>query len=175
MLQTIIFSRFSSSFSKLEIDSARNWLKSSTVAVIPRHLFNISYSRSSGPGGQKVNKTSSKATVSLDPHQWLDSKSCFWIPGPIVKQIREKSLRYQTKNGGLLIQSDTSRSREINTDECFRKLLDNIKEVAFFPDEVSEEDKKKWEEIAVEQKEKRMFHKKRQSEKKKSRQKNFDI
>lgn len=175
MLRTLRSLRKLHSFSKVEIENARKWVQSSTSASIPRHLFNVSYSRSSGPGGQKVNKTSSKATISLDPGQWLDPTYCFWIPEPVLDQIKTNVIRYQTKNGGLLIQSDGSRSREVNTDECFRKLLDNIKEVAHFPDDVSEEDKKKWEELAVEQKEKRMFHKKRQSDKKKLRQKKFDL
>lgn len=74
-----------------------------------------------------------------------------------------------------MVQSDGFRSRDVNTDECFRKLLQDIKNNVHFAEEVSEEDRKKWEELAVDQKEKRMFHKKRQSDKKKLRLKNFDI
>lgn len=62
----------------------------------------------------------------------------------------------------------------MNTDECFRKLLQEIKDTTFFAGEVSEEDKKRWEEIREDAKEKRMFNKKKQSDKKKSRQKKFD-
>lgn len=74
-----------------------------------------------------------------------------------------------------MIQSDSSRNRETNTDECFRKLVQAIKETAHFEAEVSEEDKRKWAEIAEEQKEKRLYHKKKQSDKKKLRQKKFDV
>lgn len=175
MLATLRQCRFLSTFTKTEIDAARKWLESSTQASIPRHLFTISYSRSSGPGGQKVNKTSSKATVALEPDQWLNSDACYWIPAPVLDQIKNSAIRHQTKTGGILVQSDSSRSREANTDECFRKLLQDIKENVHFAGEVSEEDKQKWEQLAADQKEKRMFHKKRQSDKKKLRQKKFDI
>ncbi|KAG2731579.1 hypothetical protein G9P44_005166 [Scheffersomyces stipitis] len=127
-----------------------------------------------GAGGQKVNKTSSKATVALEPSQWLDPQYCYWIPLPVRRQISAKKIRYETKKGGILIQSDTTRNRDVNTDECFRKLLQEIKDTTFFAGEVSEEDKKRWEEIREDAKEKRMFNKKKQSDKKKSRQKKFD-
>lgn len=158
-----------------EIAAARLWLDSFPHTSIPRSNFDISYSRSSGPGGQKVNKTSSKATVAAEPHVWLNPHYCSWIPGPIRDQIAQKKLRYETKHGGILIQSDTSRSREVNTDECFRKLLHEIKTIVHFEGEVSSEDKKKWAALAVELKKRRLEDKKRQSEKKKLRLKSFDL
>lgn len=156
------------------IASAKEWLKSFKDSDIPRHAFEIGYSRSSGPGGQKVNKTSSKATVLMEPSKWMDPAYCYWIPEPIRDQIKNK-LRYETKLGGLLIQSDTSRNRDVNADECFRKLLADIKDNVFFEEEPSEEDQKRWEEIRADRKEKRMFNKKRHSDKKKGRSKKFDI
>ncbi|KAK6198768.1 uncharacterized protein RJT21DRAFT_122398 [Scheffersomyces amazonensis] len=161
-------------FNKQDIEKARKWLDSATIDSIPTKIFEISYSRSSGPGGQKVNKTSSKATISLEPHQWLNSQFCYWIPKPILAQITSKPIRYETKTGGILIQSDTSRNREINTEECFKKLLTAIKERAEFAGEVSEEDIEKWEQIKEEVNEKRLYSKKKSSDKKKNRSKKFD-
>ncbi|RLV96281.1 Peroxiredoxin-5 mitochondrial [Spathaspora sp. JA1] len=137
-------------------------------------LFDISYSRSSGPGGQKVNKTSSKATIALGPGQWLIPATCYWIPQPIQHQLKENKIRYETKVGGLLIQSDVFRSRDDNASECFKKLLDEIKSKVYFPGEISEEDKQKWERLEKLSKERRKLQKKQHSEKKKSRSKNFD-
>lgn len=171
----IRFLRYQSTYTKAEIDNAREWISKFDHTKIPRTIFGISYSRSSGPGGQKVNKTSSKATVSLEPHQWLAPQFCYWIPKPILSQLATKKLRFATKTGGILIQSDLSRHRESNTDECFRKLLQEIKDIVHFEAEVSEADKKKWREIAEEVKEKRLYQKKKQSDKKKLRQKRFDI
>lgn len=122
-----------------------------------------------------MNKTSSKATISLEPGEWLNASHCFWIPQPVMDQISKSAIRHQTKSGGILIQSDSSRSRDVNTDECFRKLLEDIKQHVYFAEEVSEADKKKWEDIAFEQREKRMYHKKKNSDKKKLRQRKFDI
>ncbi|GEQ70972.1 hypothetical protein JCM33374_g4653 [Metschnikowia sp. JCM 33374] len=154
---------------------AKKWLEEFQPDKIPRTQFAISYSRSSGPGGQKVNKTSSKATVSLEPFQWLNPKICSWMPAPVLGQVAQTNFRYQTKMGGLVIQSDSSRNREVNTDECFRKLLREIKEVVYFEEEASEEDKKKWQKIAAQSKESRLQDKKRHSDKKKARSKKFDI
>lgn len=160
------------SFSKEEIEEAKRWLDN---PQINRAVFEITYSRSSGPGGQKVNKTSSKATVALEPWKWLNPQFCFWIPKPILAQIEEKRIRYHTKLGGLLIQSDRSRNREDNTADCFKKLGDEIRRVVEFEGKVSEEDKAKWEELAKVSKERRMEQKKRQKEKKQGRSKKFDL
>lgn len=170
----VSFPRFLSTCSEEDINKAKAWLLTFKGSEIPRDFFDISYSRSSGAGGQKVNKTSSKATVALEDHRWLDPQFCYWIPKAVRTQLSEKKIRYETKMGGLLIQSDASRNRDVNTDECFRKLADEIKNTTYFAEEVSEEDKQRWEEIRADRKEKRMFNKKRQSDKKKGRSKNFD-
>lgn len=39
-----------------ELKAARNWLKAYTVETIPKSIGEVSFSRSSGPGGQNVNK-----------------------------------------------------------------------------------------------------------------------
>ncbi|KAK6463339.1 hypothetical protein DFJ63DRAFT_312656 [Scheffersomyces coipomensis] len=165
----------STEFSKDEVEKARSWLNSVTIEHIPTKIFDISYSRASGAGGQKVNKTSSKATVALEPHQWLNPQFCYWIPQPILSQISTKPIRYETKTGSLLIQSDASRNRDVNTGECFKKLLTAIKETVYFEGEVSQEDLEKWDQIKEDVKEKRLFHKKLKSDKKKNRTKKFDL
>lgn len=121
-----------------------------------------------------MNKTSSKATISLQPFQWLNPKVCSWLPVEIRSQLQQNALRYQTKTGGILIQSDVFRCREANTEECFRKLLSEIKSSVLFEGETSEEDKEKWQKLAKVRKEKNMENKKRQSEKRKWRSQKFD-
>jgi hypothetical protein len=39
-----------------ELRAARSWLADFTVDTIPRSVGDVSFSRSSGPGGQNVNK-----------------------------------------------------------------------------------------------------------------------
>ncbi|KAI5954782.1 hypothetical protein KGF57_003805 [Candida theae] len=158
-----------------EIAQSKEWLDTFDSSQIPRHLFSISYSRSSGPGGQKVNKTSSKATVALGEGEWLQSSTSYWIPSPIRQQLQENPIRYETKSKGLLIQCDTSRSRDQNTEECFSRLLAEIKSKVYFPGEVKEEDKAKWVQLEADFKERKKFNKQKQSEKKRNRVKKFDL
>lgn len=160
------------SFTKQEIEEAKRWLDAPSIN---KSVFEITFSRSSGPGGQKVNKTSSKATISLEPWKWLNPQFCFWIPKPILAQLSEKRIRYHTKLGGLLIQSDRSRNREENTADCFKKLGDEIRRVVEFEGEVNEEDKAKWDELAKVRKERMVEQKKRQKEKRQGRSKRFDL
>lgn len=157
------------STSRDEIEIAQKWLKSFTVSQIPPNVFELSYSRSSGPGGQKVNKTSSKATLSMEAEQWLNPKYCYWIPLAIRHQIGTNKIRYETKNGGVVIQSDANRNRDVNAAECYRKLLTEIREKVVFEGETSEEDLKRWDGIKEERAEVRLYKKKKQSEKKKLR------
>ncbi|KAI5955843.1 hypothetical protein KGF54_001345 [Candida jiufengensis] len=163
------------SFTIEEIQKSKDWLENATPSIIPKHLFSITYSRSSGPGGQKVNKTSSKATISLEPGTWLDSSTCYWIPSPILSQLQNKPIRYETKSKGILIQCDTSRSRDLNTEECFSRLLEEIKSNTYFETEATEEDKLKWELLEEDFKERKKFNKKKQSDKKRKRSKKFDF
>lgn len=66
-------------FTKDEIIQAKSWLDNlSTDSLPPVSKFAISYSRSSGPGGQNVNKVSTKSTVKLASSLWNSSAS--WIP-----------------------------------------------------------------------------------------------
>lgn len=162
-------------FSEEDINKAREWIDTFSTTQVPSNIFEISFSRASGAGGQKVNKTSSKATVALGADEWLNPQFCYWIPKAIRAQLKDNKIRYETKTGGILVQSDATRNRDTNTDECFRKLVQEIKDSTFFAGETSEEDKKRWDEIKDDRKEKRLFNKKRQSDKKKNRSKNFDV
>jgi hypothetical protein len=49
-----------------DLELARQWLRSFDSHTIPRHLGQISFSRSSGPGGQNVNKSVHVRSPSLD-------------------------------------------------------------------------------------------------------------
>lgn len=56
-----------------DLELARQWLRSLTIHSIPRHLGQVSFSRSSGPGGQNVNK--SVSTRKLFPFLFLSVSS----------------------------------------------------------------------------------------------------
>ncbi|KAF9238541.1 hypothetical protein BU15DRAFT_47558 [Melanogaster broomeanus] len=102
---------------------ARSWLSSfRAAATIPKHLAELSFSCSSGPGGQNVNKLSTKVTARCR----LDAP---WIP----LWARESLMRspYYTKSShSLLMTSSTSRSQASNVDDVLSKLHALIAESA---------------------------------------------
>ncbi len=83
---------------------------------IPWSELQFSYSRSSGPGGQHVNKTNTKATLKWDVQQTEA------LP-PSVKQRFEKHWGARiNKEGVLVISSEESREQRSNMEACLAKL-----------------------------------------------------
>lgn len=64
---------------------ARLWLDGFTLDDVPKDELDVSYARSSGPGGQHVNKTNSKAVVRVDVHK------AKWLP-PFVLPALQKTV-----------------------------------------------------------------------------------
>jgi ribosome-associated protein len=83
---------------------------------IPFDEFAITFVRSQGPGGQNVNKVSSKVVL-----QWsvATSKS---LPEPVRQRLRECARGYISKTGLLTVTSQRSRHRQINREDCLKKL-----------------------------------------------------
>ena len=94
---------------------------------IPLSEFEFSYVRSSGPGGQNVNKVNSKAVLrwNLFQNETL----------PLEVKIRLQSQQGSkiTKEGDLLISSDIYRDQIRNREECLKKLRDIIATAAVKP------------------------------------------
>ena len=94
---------------------------------IPESEFTFAFSRSGGPGGQNVNKVSSKAQLT-----WNVTQS-----PSVPEDIRERFLmRYQrriTKEGTLLITSQRYRDQGRNTQDCLHKLVELLLSVAVLP------------------------------------------
>jgi peptidyl-tRNA hydrolase ICT1 len=103
-----------------EQDTARTFLKRFNVSNIPRETCEVTFSRSSGPGGQNVNKLNTKATLRL-----RHSKAQ-WIPEFIRSQLSLHASAYVTKEGDLLMHSQRHRTQEQNKEDCFEKLADII-------------------------------------------------
>jgi hypothetical protein len=64
---------------------AREWLDNLDPSDIPKDAYDVSYARSSGPGGQHVNKTNSKAVVRLDLHKAKGR----WLPPFVVPELQK--------------------------------------------------------------------------------------
>ncbi len=83
--------------------------------ILPSRL-QWSFSRSSGPGGQHVNKTSTKATlrVHLDDLGGLDDAA--------RARLRSIASSWLAQDSDLVIQADESRSQIDNRDAALRRL-----------------------------------------------------
>ena len=77
--------------------------------------FNFSFSRSSGPGGQNVNKVNSKVTLHWDINE---SSMC----SEAVKERFNKKYSRYIKNGKVVIQSQKFKTQVRNKQDCLDKL-----------------------------------------------------
>ena len=90
--------------------------------IIPIHEIEFSSSRSSGPGGQNVNKVNSKAEIRFKV------ETAEWIPLEVRTRLIEQRSNRINKNGELVITSQEQRSQAQNRDECFAKLKEYLGE-----------------------------------------------
>jgi len=94
---------------------------------IPAREFSFSFARSSGPGGQNVNKVNSKAIL----HWNLDSSPS--VPGDVRDRFRESFGNRMDQEGNVVIASDKFRDQQRNMDDCKEKLAQMLREVAVPP------------------------------------------
>lgn len=102
-------------------------LKVTDRIQIPWDELDISYARSSGPGGQNVNKRETKAVMSWNPRE---SPS---LPDDVKARFLDKFANRITEDGRIVIASDENRSQDMNLKACFDKLQRMILLVAVPP------------------------------------------
>jgi len=88
--------------------------------TIPADCLSVSCSRSSGPGGQHVNKLNTRVSV------FLDVQKC-----PCFTDVQKRVLRTVLKNridkqGVLLVSSQQHRSQSANRDAALRRMAELI-------------------------------------------------
>ncbi|KAH7369792.1 peptidyl-tRNA hydrolase domain-containing protein [Rhexocercosporidium sp. MPI-PUGE-AT-0058] len=103
-----------------DLNAVREWFQQFGKSTIPAKIGQTTYSRSSGPGGQKVNKTSSKATT-VWPLYALQG----YIPKVLHQGLRGSNY-YVASSDSISIQCDTTRSQSGNKEETHNRLHDEI-------------------------------------------------
>ncbi|XP_069056208.1 large ribosomal subunit protein mL62 isoform X1 [Pleurodeles waltl] len=101
---------------------------------IPTDRLRISYSRSSGPGGQNVNKVNTKAEIRFH------LASADWISEDVRLKIAEKHKNKINKSGELILTSEVSRYQMRNLADCLQKLRDMVTESSTKPKVASKEE-----------------------------------
>ena len=91
---------------------------------IPLREFKFTFARSSGPGGQNVNKVSTKALL-----RWAVVRSPS-LPEPVRQRLLSRYRRRVTAEGDLLISSQRFRDAGRNVADCLEKLRAMLADVA---------------------------------------------
>jgi ribosome-associated protein len=95
--------------------------------TIPADAIEWQFVRSSGPGGQHVNRTSSKAVLRFDarrsPH----------LPEDVRRRLLEREKPRLTRDGFLVITSQRHRDQPKNVADCLAKLSALIERAVVVP------------------------------------------
>lgn len=108
-------------------DLPRDVLSVTPRIQIPLDEFEFQFARSSGPGGQNVNKVNSKATLRWRP---LESPS---LPDDVRQRFATRFASKLLTDGSILISCEKSRSQLLNRIGCLDQLTGWLKEVAASP------------------------------------------
>jgi ribosome-associated protein len=84
--------------------------------AIPRRELQFSFVRSSGPGGQNVNKVASKAVL-----RWNVATSAA-LPDEVRRRLIARERRRINEQGELILTSQRYRDQPRNIDDCLSKL-----------------------------------------------------
>jgi len=125
----------------------------------------VKFSRSSGPGGQNVNKLATKAEVRLKVEE------ADWLSTEVKQSLVEQQKNRINKRWELIVTSDRFRSQSRNLQDAMQKLKEMVKAASIQSSEPSQEKIDRILEYVEKENEKRLLEKKYHSEKKKSRTK----
>ncbi|NWS40400.1 ICT1 hydrolase, partial [Probosciger aterrimus] len=135
---------------------------------IPMSRLTVTYCRSSGPGGQHVNKVNTKAEVRFH------LASADWIPEAVRQKMASMYRNKINRAGELIVSSEESRYQMRNLAICLEKIRTMVTEATEQPKEVSKETTQKLIERVEKMNRERLRQKKIHSNTKQSRKADFD-
>lgn len=131
---------------------------------LPLDKIEFSYARSSGPGGQNVNKVNTKAEMRFHV---MDAD---WLPIEVRKRLADYQVNKINNKGELVVTSQESRTQSQNREDCILKLQTMIAEAYVEPKE-----RAMWEGLSQQGKTERKQEKRKRGDVKASRSnKSFD-
>ncbi|XP_034941593.1 peptidyl-tRNA hydrolase ICT1, mitochondrial [Chelonus insularis] len=86
------------------------------TGFIPMNQLKITYSHSSGPGGQNVNTSNSKVDLRFNV------KSATWISDEIKEKLSIQERHRINKEGFLVVKSEVTRHQHLNLADALEKL-----------------------------------------------------
>jgi len=109
------------------VDLEGAYLEVSPGLRVPRAEFTFTFARSSGAGGQNVNKVNSKAVL-----RWDLAASPGLPPGVRARFLARFGSRV-TREGELVLASEEHRDQARNVEACLRKLVEMLRAVEHPP------------------------------------------
>ncbi|KAK2581111.1 hypothetical protein KPH14_007931 [Odynerus spinipes] len=100
---------------------------------IPVEKLDITYSRSSGPGGQNVNTVNTKVDLRFNV------KDATWLSQEIRDKLLEQQKTKINKEGFLILKSDVTRSQQLNLADALEKLRAMIRKALEVPPQMTKE------------------------------------
>ncbi|XP_057313871.1 peptidyl-tRNA hydrolase ICT1, mitochondrial-like isoform X1 [Hydractinia symbiolongicarpus] len=128
--------------------------------------FVFKFVRSSGPGGQNVNKLLWYILVNTKVELRFKIASADWLPSHVVSKLLTQAKNDINKEGELIVTSEKSRSQHRNMADALQKIRAIICTAAYEPEAPTEETLRKIEKRIERANEKRLTDKKFRSTKK---------
>jgi ribosome-associated protein len=94
---------------------------------IPRSEVDMTFARSGGPGGQNVQKVSSKVLLRWNPAANTS------LPADVKARLLAQQRHRLTRDGDLLITSQRTRDQGKNIDDCLEKLREIVRRALAVP------------------------------------------
>ncbi|MBT5074117.1 MAG: aminoacyl-tRNA hydrolase [Kordiimonadaceae bacterium] len=102
-------------------------IKISDTISIDEDEIEIKFIRSTGPGGQHVNKVESAVQIRFD------AKQCGTINEAIFVRLKKLSGQRMTADGVVIITANSTRSQIRNKEEAIERLAELIKKASIVP------------------------------------------
>lgn len=153
-----------STLSAEDKDTLRQFHSTITLATLPTHTFDVRHSRSSGRGGQNVNKVNTKVDLRFN----LKAAES-WLPPVVQQRLRQQEARRINRDNEFIVTSERTRYQHTNYEDCISKLLTILKDVSDVGADPSVEKVQRVERLASKANQQRIQEKKRASSKKQNR------